>query len=243
MDRRKDDDGENRVGVGQQSRSPSVQDPKLWMVECVIGSAQETVVCLMQKYTDKGAELQIRSAFKLGHIMNYIFIEADEAAHVREACKGFHNLDAQKILRTSIKQMSTLLSAGRKVPGPGRKVPGLSGCRWVRMKIGIYKGDLAKVVNVDHGRQKITVKLIPRIDLQALANKREGREAAEEKALLPPPRLMNVDEVRETRMGRRKYHAIIGGTISDDGFLYKTVPLKSLRIRNIKPTFDELEKF
>jgi transcription elongation factor SPT5 len=61
------------------------------------------------------------------------------------------------------------------------------------MKIGVYKGDLAKVLNVfllkrimflyltssffsqvvdvDNVRQRVTVKLIPRIDLQALANK------------------------------------------------------------------------
>lgn len=68
---------------------------------------------------------------------------------------------------------------------------------WVRMKLGAYKGDLAKVwpsprqysffmltfsatiwfydlhqvVDVDDVHQKVTVKLIPRIDLQALANK------------------------------------------------------------------------
>lgn len=77
----------------------------------------------------------------------------------------------------------------------------LSRDTWVRMKIGTYKRDLAKVgtkvllthiiillialakvwtkgqdlflqvVDVDDVRQRVTVKLIPRVDLQALASK------------------------------------------------------------------------
>ncbi|XP_050206590.2 putative transcription elongation factor SPT5 homolog 1 isoform X1 [Mercurialis annua] len=243
MDRREDGerfDGEIRFDARPQSHFPSVQDPKLWMVKCVSGCARETAVGLMQKYTDKGAELQIRSAFKLAHIKNYIFVGADKKDHVREACKGFHNLDAQNITPVPIKGRAGFLSAGRKVPG-------LSGCRWVRMKTGTYKGDLARVVLVDHAREKITVKLIPRIDLQALANKLEGREVAEEKALLPPPRFMNVDEASELNIHVERRngncYAIIDGMIFEDGFLVKTVSINSISFQNIKPTSDELEKF
>lgn len=35
----------------------------------------------------------------------------------------------------------------------------------------------------------------------------------------------------------------IGGMLFKDGFLYKTVSMKSISAQNIKPTFDELEKF
>lgn len=38
----------------------------------------------MQKYIDKGSELQIRSAIALDHLKNYIYVEADKEAHVRE---------------------------------------------------------------------------------------------------------------------------------------------------------------
>lgn len=41
----------------------------------------------MQKYIDKGSELQIRSAVALDHLKNYIYVEADKEAHVREVCK------------------------------------------------------------------------------------------------------------------------------------------------------------
>ncbi|KAG6777905.1 hypothetical protein POTOM_017747 [Populus tomentosa] len=235
---------EETTEVEQQALLPSVRDPKLWMVKCAIGRERETAVCLMQKYIDKGSELQIRSAIALDHLKNYIYIEADKEAHVREACKGLRNIFGQKIMLVPIKEMTDVLSVESKVIDLSRDT-------WVRMKIGNYKGDLAKVVDVDNVRQRVTVKLIPRIDLQALANKLEGREAPKKKAFVPPPRFMNVEEARELhiRVERRRdpmtgdYFENIGGMLFKDGFLYKTVSMKSISAQNIKPSFDELEKF
>ncbi|KAF5735460.1 Global transcription factor group A2 isoform 1 [Tripterygium wilfordii] len=235
---------EETTDVDQQALLPSVRDPKLWMVKCAIGRERETAVCLMQKYIDKGSELQIRSAVALDHLKNYIYIEADKEAHVREACKGLRNIYAQKIMLVPIREMTDVLSVESKSIDLSRDT-------WVRMKIGTYKGDLAQVVDVDNVRQRVTVKLIPRIDLQALANKLEGREVPKKKAFVPPPRFMNVDEARELhiRVERRRdpmtgdYFENIGGMLFKDGFLYKTMSMKSISSQNIKPTFDELEKF
>lgn len=64
-----------------------------WGIRCLlnyctlihqIGHEREAVVCLMQKSIDKGSELQIRSAVALDHLKNYIYIEADKEAHVKE---------------------------------------------------------------------------------------------------------------------------------------------------------------
>ena len=38
----------------------------------------------MQKCIDRGPEMQIRSAIALDHLKNFIYIEADKEAHVRE---------------------------------------------------------------------------------------------------------------------------------------------------------------
>ncbi|XP_004502577.1 putative transcription elongation factor SPT5 homolog 1 [Cicer arietinum] len=234
---------EETTDVEQQALLPSVRDPKLWMVKCAIGRERETAVCLMQKYIDKGSELQIRSAVALDHLKNYIYVEADKEAHVREACKGLRNIFGQKITLVPIREMTDVLSVESKAIDLARDT-------WVRMKIGTYKGDLAKVVDVDNVRQRVTVKLIPRIDLQALANKLEGREVVKKKAFVPPPRFMNVDEARELHIRvehRRDAYGerfdAIGGMMFKDGFLYKTVSIKSISAQNIKPTFDELEKF
>ncbi|XP_061348102.1 putative transcription elongation factor SPT5 homolog 1 [Gastrolobium bilobum] len=241
--RRVSDYDEETTDVEQQALLPSVRDPKLWMVKCAIGRERETAVCLMQKYIDKGSELQIRSAIALDHLKNYIYVEADKEAHVREACKGLRNIFGQKITLVPIREMTDVLSVESKAIDLARDT-------WVRMKIGTYKGDLAKVVDVDNVRQRVTVKLIPRIDLQGLANKLEGREVAKKKAFVPPPRFLNVDEARELHIHvehRRDAYGerfdAIGGMMFKDGFLYKTVSIKSITAQNIKPSFDELEKF
>lgn len=235
---------EEATEVEQQALLPSVRDPKLWMVKCAIGREREVAVCLMQKCIDRGSELQIRSVIALDHLKNFIYIEADKEAHVREAVKGMRNIYAAKVKLVPIKEMTDVLSVESKTVDLSRDT-------WVRMKIGTYKGDLAKVVDVDNVRQRVTVKLIPRIDLQALANKLEGREVQKKKAFTPPPRFMNIEEAREMhiRVERRRdpntgdYFETIGNMMFKDGFLYKTVALKSVSTVNIQPTFDELEKF
>lgn len=235
---------EEATDVEQQALLPSVRDPKLWMVKCAIGREREVAVCLMQKYIDKGPEMQIRSAIALDHLKNYIYIEADKEAHVREAIKGMRNIFPSKIMLVPIKEMTDVLSVESKAIDISRDT-------WVRMKIGTYKGDLAKVVDVDNVRLRATVKLIPRIDLQALANKLEGRDVPKKKAFTPPARFMNIDEARELniRVERRRdpatgdYYEKIEGMMFKDGFLYKNVSLKSLSTQNVQPTFDELEKF
>ncbi|GMP46556.1 hypothetical protein CsSME_00014662 [Camellia sinensis var. sinensis] len=236
---------EETTDVEQQALLPSIRDPKLWMVKCAIGREREAAVCLMQKCLDKGSELQIRSAVALDHLKNYIYVEADKEAHVKEACKGLRVIYTHiKITLVPIKEMTDVLSVESKAIDLSRDT-------WVRLKIGKYKGDLAKVVDVDNVRQKVTVKLIPRIDLQAIANKLEGREVPKKKAFVPPPRFLNVDEAREMhiRVERRRdamtgdYFENVGGMMFKDGFLYKLVSMKSISTQNIQPTFDELEKF
>ncbi|CAB4268579.1 unnamed protein product [Prunus armeniaca] len=153
--------------VNQQALLPCVRDPKLWMVKCAIGREREAVVCLMQKYIDK-PKLNIKSVVALDHLKNFIYIEADNEAHVREACKGLRNILAlHKLNRVPIGEMTDVLSVESKAIDVSRGT-------WVRMKMGTYKGDLAKVVGVDDVRQRVRVKLIPRIDLQAIANKLEA---------------------------------------------------------------------
>ncbi|KAK9124654.1 hypothetical protein Sjap_014256 [Stephania japonica] len=96
------------------------------------------------------------------------------------ACRGLRNIYSAKPSLVPIKEMTDVLSVEIKAIDISRDT-------WVRMKNGMYKGDLAKVV---------TVKLIPRIDFQALANKLEGRDVVKKKDFVPPPRFMNIEELR-----------------------------------------------
>ncbi|GKV24472.1 hypothetical protein SLEP1_g34084 [Rubroshorea leprosula] len=229
--------------VEQQALLPSVKDPSLWLVKCATGCEREIAACLMQKCIDKRSELQIISAIALDHLKNYIYIEAYREAHVREACKGLCKISAKDIKRVEITEMTDVLSVKSKAID-------LSGGTWVRMKRGTYKGDLAKVVDVDNVRQKVKVKLIPRIDLQALANKLEGKEVPK-KSFVPPPRFMNVAEARNLHIPvKHKRDKVngdyfeIGGMKFEGGFLCKEeVSMTSISTQNIMPTFDEIENF
>ncbi|KAL9252903.1 putative transcription elongation factor SPT5 homolog 1 [Drosera capensis] len=233
---------EETTDVEQQALLPSIKDPKLWMVKCSIGMEREIASSLLQKFVDK-PELQIRSAIALDHLKNYIYIEADKEAHVREAIKGLNRIYGSKVLLVPIKEMTDVLSVESKTLD-------LAMGSWVRMKSGTHKGDLAQVAKVDDVQQKVTIKLIPRVDLQALANKLEGHEAAKKKTFVPPPKMMNLEEAREMRIPiyRKKdkageYYDFIETMKFKDGFLWKDVSMKSIRTINIQPTFDELEKF
>lgn len=55
-----------------------------------------------------------------------------------QACKGLRILYAQKVMLVPIKEMTDVLSVESKAIDLARDT-------WVRMKIGTYKGDLAKV--------------------------------------------------------------------------------------------------
>ncbi|XP_044952999.1 putative transcription elongation factor SPT5 homolog 1 isoform X2 [Hordeum vulgare subsp. vulgare] len=237
-------DEEGLTEVEQQALLPSVKDPKLWMVKCAIGHERETAICLMQKFIDR-QDLQIKSAVALEHLKNYIYVEAEKEAHVKEACKGLRNIfSSAKILLVPTKEMTDVLSVKSKSADLSRDT-------WIRLKLGIYKGDLAKVVDVDDVLQKVTVKLIPRLDLQALTDKLKGLKVAKKKSFVPPPRLFSTDEAREMNIPveRRRdrdsgeYFEMVGGLKFEDGFLRKKVSIKSISTQNVTPSLDELEKF
>jgi len=60
---------------------------------------------------------------------------------VFQACKGLRNIFGQKITLVPIREMTDVLSVESKAIDLARDT-------WVRMKIGTYKGDLAKVCTV-----------------------------------------------------------------------------------------------
>ncbi|KAL6131041.1 hypothetical protein ACLB2K_069419 [Fragaria x ananassa] len=184
------------------------------------------------------------SAVALDHLKGFIYVEAYREAHVREACKGLWYVILQKITLVPIKEMTDVISRENKT---------IVHDKWVRIKTGIYKGDLAKVVGHVPGRQQVRVKVIPRFDLQALA---EGVESSKKRSGARPDRvpalLWNMDLVRNQGvrvqsardpLGRGYIEKIDGlpGMIFKDGFHLKVVSDKS--IKEAKPSLQELEEF
>ncbi|KAJ9684691.1 hypothetical protein PVL29_016920 [Vitis rotundifolia] len=241
-----EDDYETKRSVQRNSLIPSIKDPTIWKVKCMVGRERLSAFCLMQKYIDLqslGTKLQIISAFSVEHVKGFIYIEADKQCDINEACKGLCSIYTSRVAPVPKNEVTHLLSVRSKCNE-------ISEGTWARMKNGKYKGDLAQIVVVSDAQKKATVKLIPRIDLQAMAEKFGGGVSAK-KRNNPAPRLISSSELEEFRpliQYRRdrdtgKLFEILDGQMLKDGYLYKKVSIDSLSCWGVTPSEEELHKF
>ncbi|KAL5231855.1 hypothetical protein ABZP36_030631 [Zizania latifolia] len=222
------------------------KEPTIWRVKCMVGRERQMAFCFMQKFVDLqkfGTKVPIISAFALDHVRGFVFVEAEKACDVTEACKGFCSVYVSRISSVPAAEVPSLLSSRTK---PFTISPGT----WVRMKNGNYKGDLAQVASADNARKRVMIKLIPRVDLQAISKKFGGAISLKE-AVVPAPRLISSQELEffrphmEMRRDRQTgdVYEVLDGLMFKDGFLYKRVALSSLIYWGIQPTETELLKF
>ncbi|KAI3793475.1 hypothetical protein L1987_36094 [Smallanthus sonchifolius] len=225
---------------------PLVKDPTIWKVKCTVGRERHSAFCLMQKYVDLkalGTKLQIISAFAVERMKGFIYIEAEKQRDINEACKGLCYVYPSRVAAVPASELPHLFS-GRS------KYSGVSVDTSARVKNGKYKGDLAQVVHVNESQRKATVKLVPRIDLHAVAEKFGGGVSGKKNAI-PAPRLITSSELeayrplvqyRRDRDTGDNYEVFDGMTLKD-GYLYKKVPLDSLSFWDVRPSEAELIKF
>ncbi|KAF3790490.1 RNA-directed DNA methylation 3 protein [Nymphaea thermarum] len=232
--------------------------PIMWKVKCTRGHERELVVCLIQKFIDLhsvGKKMEIKSAFCLDHVKGHIYLEADRDSEIVEvlilffhiyfqACKGLFGIYTNTMIHIPSNEIPYLFS----VRGASMEV---SKGEWVRVKHGTYKGDLAKVIDVDDRRKSATIKLVPRVDLQAVVNKTDGKKNIKRGTAVPAPHLISAYELeklqqfvklkRNQRTG--EVFETIGGLTLKDGFLYKKVRLESLNCWDVRPSDIEHEQF
>ncbi|KAL1201471.1 Protein RNA-directed DNA methylation 3 [Cardamine amara subsp. amara] len=173
----------------------------------------------------------------------FIFIEADKEHDVLEACKSLTGIYATRMVLLPKAEAPNLLTVKRKT----KKI---SEAKWARIMNGKYKGDLAEVVAVCDTRRKALIKLIPRIDIQALTQKYGGGVTVQ-KGQTPAPRLISSSELAEFRpviqvrrdrdSGMTFEH--LDGQMLKDGYLYKKVSLDSLSSWGVIPSTEEILKF
>lgn len=79
-----EEEGEQSA-VLQQGLLPTINDPKLWIVQCRPGREREACMQLMQKFytmAERNTPLGIKSAVCLDHLKGYFYVEAEKEAHV-----------------------------------------------------------------------------------------------------------------------------------------------------------------
>ncbi|KAK9811747.1 hypothetical protein WJX72_009461 [[Myrmecia] bisecta] len=236
--------------VAQQGLLPTHEDPKLWLVEAKAGQEREAVICLLQKAVDmasKGTPLGIKSAFTQDHLKGYLYIEAYKEAHVKEAIRGLRVIRASKGAKlVPLKEMVDAITVNMRAKAsiePGS---------WVRMRAGTYKHDLAKVVDVDDSTGRATIKLVPRLDYAAMAQRKEQpvRGFPKQPAIKPPAKAFSVQDAKEHRLvveQRRNhegdYEYMLNGMRFVDGYMVRQVATKTLILEEAMPPLDELQRF
>ncbi|CAJ1977571.1 unnamed protein product [Sphenostylis stenocarpa] len=237
--------------------------PNIWKVKCTVGRERLSALCLMQKFADLfslGTVLKIKSAFAVDHMKGFVYIEAEKQYDINEACQGIPGIYVTRVAPVPNGEVYHLFSVRNRTPE-------ISEGMWARIKGGNYKGDLAQVVAVNNTRKKVTVKLIPRIDLQALAAKFDmvsagnvlvgtggaikGGGYSRQKLAVPAPRLISSSELEEFRpliqfkrdRDTGKVFEVLDGLMLKDGYVYKKVSPDSLSLWGVVPTEEELLKF
>ncbi|KAK1900005.1 Transcription elongation factor SPT5 [Dissostichus eleginoides] len=223
--------------ITQQQLLPGVKDPNLWTVKCK--------VCVLKfvayQFTD--TPLQIKSVVAPDHVKGYIYVESYKQTHVKAAIEGIGNLRMglwnQQMV--PIKEMTDVLKVVKEVTNLKPK-------SWVRLKRGLYKDDIAQVDYVEPSQNTISLKMIPRIDLDRIKAKMSLKDwfAKRKKFKRPAQRLFDAEKIRS-----------LGGEVSHDGdfmifeanrysrkgFLFKSFAMSAVITDGVKPTLSELEKF
>ena len=194
-------------------------------------------------------DLQITSAFQRDSFHGHLYVEARSEAHVKDAIKGLIGIyGGTPLALVPIEEMPDLLKSRRK------ETP-LTVGGWVRIKRGTYKGDLAQVDDVPEGTDMVTLKVVPRINLNPKDDIDMGgdsqvkkRRRAETSMFRPAPKFFNADEVRQAYAGRSKIVKDAEGfhferELYANGYLIKDFRLTAIDRENINPTIDEITRF
>lgn len=239
-----------------QANLPDMRDPKLWMMRCKEGSEVMILIALLNKYVAKaeaGEQLGIMSAVNTSK--GVIFVESYREAQVRQAVAGITDLygwkpDAIKLVPVNQMTAAVYVSASRDIYKRGM---------FVRFNRGVYKGDLAQVVQVIEGGSKVLVKTVPRIDYKAMAAAKDKRRSAGRKAgPRPAQRLYDRGEfvaqtggdgdvtnvlkwgMRMDKIGSSYYSY---DSKNKEGLLYKEVSVEHVTPHGPAPSLEEIAHF
>ncbi|GIL82005.1 hypothetical protein Vretimale_1566 [Volvox reticuliferus] len=238
--------------VGQQGLLPTPNDPKLWLVTCKVGHEREAVVQLLQKsYTlaERGTPLRILSAVALDHLPGFIYVEAAKESHVMDAIRGLRTVYVGKGAKlVPLNEMVDAVTVNRKAKDD------MARDTWVRIRGGLYKDDLARVVDVDPVAGRATIKLLHRLDFAALANRTEEQRKknpfGRAPTVRPMPKVFNPEEARVAGLlvqrlpaqdGMPSYqvlsHTFVGG------YLLRRVGIKTLIVLDTLPGLEDVARF
>ncbi|CAI6336842.1 unnamed protein product [Periconia digitata] len=234
--------------------APSVNDPNIWGVKVRPGKEREVIMAIQKRVDDAVRSNQrpkIFAAFERGGTMTgYIYLEADAKQDMIELIENIPNVFmGSGQISIEVKERQDLLRKRRRQP--------LEEGKFVRMiRPALYKGDLAKVVEVHQNGLDCTVQLVPRLDYglgedaNAATVAKRKRGAFGRNVERPPQKLFNESEARKKHM---KFLGQVGagnqraftykGDDYQNGFLLKEVKVNYITADNVNPKMEEMQFF
>mmetsp|Transcript_86247 Transcript_86247/g.279201 ORF Transcript_86247/g.279201 Transcript_86247/m.279201 type:complete len:1268 (-) Transcript_86247:78-3881(-) len=207
---------------------PDAKDPKLWAVR-TFGPEKALCIALMRKSAEffaQGKPVSVFSVFYSDHLRGYIYVEAFRESDVRDFCRGITGISVWDIKIVPVTQMPQVFMASA-VDADKRTL--IKAGDWVRVKRGLYKGDLAQV---DEVKDDIyVVKLKPRLqyglesqgkmDRDERAHRKRAQPRWFNRADIEAGGLIVSTEKRFTPKGYLTFF-IVDDDSYRDGFLYKS---------------------
>jgi transcription elongation factor SPT5 len=252
------------VFIPQNLLMPSVDDPSIWSIKCKPGKEREVIQNIAMKMAQRAGTKQamkIFSAFERGggSMAGFIFVEARKKADVDAALDGILNVYPRtNPTLVPVKEMPDLLRV--------QKSQELVRDGYVRIKRGLYQGDLAMIQEVESNGLEVTVRLVPRLTYgmdeddknSPVATHSVGADGKRKRlnafgnnsvAARPPQRLFSESEAKK-KHGRflTPGRGLAGRTWTyknetyEDGFLIKDFKLQHLITQDVNPRLDEITK-
>ena len=250
--------------IPQNLLMPSVDDPSIWSIKCKPGKEREVIqniaVKMAQRANTKQA-MKIFSAFERGggSMAGFIFVEARKKADIDAALDGILNVYPRtNPTLVPVKEMPDLLRV--------QKSQELVRDGYVRIKRGLYQGDLAMIQEVESNGLEVTVRLVPRLTYGMDEDdknsptathsigadgkrKRPNAFANNSAAARPPQRLFSESEAKKKHgkfltpgRGLAGRTWTYKGETYEDGFLIKDFKLQHLITQDVNPRLDEITK-
>lgn len=236
--------------VPQRFLLPSVDTATIWGVRCRPGKEKELVRKLLKKKfnLDRAMgkkKLKILSIFQRDYYTGRIYIEAPKQSVIEKFCNGVPDIYISQKLLIPVQELPLLLK-----PNKSDDVT-LEEGSYVRIKRGIYKGDLAMVDQISENNLEVMLKIVPRLDygkfdeIDPTTQQRKSRRPTF--AHRAPPQLFNptmalrLDQANLYKRDDR--HFTYKNEDYIDGYLYKSFRIQHVETKNIQPTVEELARF
>ncbi|KAF2265294.1 transcription elongation factor Spt5 [Lojkania enalia] len=234
---------------------PTVNDPSIWGVKCRPGKEREIIMAITKRLDDlanAGRPVRVYSAFERGGTMTgYIYMEADAKQDMIAVIETIPNIFmGQAQIPIEVKERPDLLRKRKRTP--------LEEGKFVRMlRPPLYRGDLAKVVEVHANGLDCTVQIVPRLDYglgedaNASVEGNKRKRPAFGKAIdRPSQKLFNETEAKKKHMknlsmagsGSQKTFTYKGDDYQN-GFLIKDVKINYVSAENVNPKMEEMQFF